>query len=135
MKLSYITLDELGQVTCMDENGNELFLQLPITPDSQNYINREPLDNETAKDYQKIIDEYFGKGDRTLARLCYAGGKEYKNYTKENVVYTTDTGEEFVESDAGQYYNVEHYVKIDNHNRFAILVLSQAILSHGQLGN
>lgn len=113
MELSYIILDEIGQVTCTDENGNELFLQLPITPDSQNYINREPLDNETAKYYQAIIDEHFGKGDRTLARLCYAGGKEYESYTVENGVYTTDTGEEFVESDASRYYNVEYYTRFE----------------------
>ena len=79
MQLSYITLGETGQVTCHDENGNELFLQLPITPDSQNYINGEPLDMGTAKECQGISDEHFGNGDRTLARLCYAGGKEYES--------------------------------------------------------
>ena len=111
MQLSYITLDENGQVTCTDENGNELFLQLPITPDSQNYINGGPLDIDPAKDYQAAIDEHFGNGDRTLARLCYAGGKEYESYTVENGVYTTDTGDEFVEHTYADYYNVELYTR------------------------
>ena len=111
MKLSYITL-EPGHITCTDENGNELLLQLPITPDSQNCINGEPLDNETAKSYQKMLDEHFGKGDRTLARLCYAGGKEYESYTEENGVYITDTGESFVEGAASDYYNVEYYARL-----------------------
>ena len=109
MQLSYITLAENGQVTCHDENGNELSLQLPIAPDSQNYINGEPLDVATAKDYQAAIDEHFGNGDRTLARLCYAGGKEYESYTVENGVYTTDTGDAFVEHPYADYYNVELY--------------------------
>ena len=111
MQLSYITLGETGQVTCHDENGNELFLQLPITPDSQNYINGEPLDMGTAKECQGISDEHFGNGDRTLARLCYAGGKEYESYTVENGVYTTDTGDDFVEHPYSDYFNVELYAR------------------------
>ena len=111
MQLSYITLAENGQVTCFDENSNELSLQLPIAPDSQNYINGEPLDVATAKDYQAAIDEHFGKGDRTLARLCYAGGKEYERYTVEKGGYTTDTGDAFVEHPYADYYNVELYAE------------------------
>ena len=111
MQLSYITLDETGQVTCRDENGNELFLQLPVTSDSQNFVNGEPLDVDAAKGCQEIIDEHFGNGDRTLARLCYAGGKEYESYTVENGVYTTDTGDDFVEHPYSDYFNVELYAR------------------------
>ena len=111
MQLSYITLDENGQVTCHDENGNELSLQLPITTDSQNYINGEPLDTDTAKECQVVIDEHFGKGDRTLARLCYAGGKGYESYTTLGNTYITNDGDEFVEHPYAEFYNVELYVK------------------------
>ena len=109
MQLSYITLDDNGQVTCRDDNDNELYLQLPITPDSQNFVNGEPLDVDVAKEYQEIIDEHFGKGDRTLARLCYAGGKEYVSYTTNSNTYITDDGDEFVEHSYADYYNVELY--------------------------
>ena len=116
MQLSYITLDEIGQVTCQDENGNSLFLQMPVTPDSQNYINGEPLDVDTAKEYQVFIDEHFGKGDRTLARLCYAGGKEYESYTTNGNTYITNNGDEFVEHPYAEFYNVELYTKTLNPN-------------------
>ena len=111
MQLSYITLGENGQATCQDENDNELFLQLPITPDSQNYINGEPLDIDAVKDYQEIIDEHFGNGDRTLARLCYAGGKEYESYTTNGNTYITNNGDEFVEHPYAEFYNVELYTR------------------------
>ena len=81
MQLSFITLNEYGQVTCTDETGYELFLQLPITC------------------------------DRTLAHLCYAGGKEYKSYTTNGDTYITDTGDEFVEHPYAEYLNVEVYTK------------------------
>ena len=109
MKLFNIELDEFGQVTCTDEQGNSLFLQMPVTPDSQNTINGEPLDD--TYEYAKAIDEYFGKGDRTLARLCYAGGRVYDSYTQEGYTFITDNGDEFVESRYSNYYNVECYVK------------------------
>lgn len=109
MKLSNIKLDEFGQVTCTDSNGNEIFLQLPLSPDSQNTINDEQLDNDTAREYQAIIDKHFGGDDRTLARLCYAGGQVYKSYTEKDGVYTTDDGDEFVESRYADIYNIEAY--------------------------
>ena len=109
MKLFNIELDEYGQVTCTDEHGNNIFLQMPITPDSQNTINDEPLYD--TYEYTKAIDEYFGKGDRTLARLCYAGAQVYGSYTVEGNTYITDNGEEFVEHPYSDYYNVELYTK------------------------
>ena len=107
MKLFSIELDEFGQVTCTDEQGNSLFLQMPVTPDSQNTINGEPLDD--TYEYTKALDEYFGKGDRTLARLCYAGGRVYESYTVNGSTYITNDGDEFVEHPYSDYYNVEMY--------------------------
>lgn len=107
MKLFNIELDEFGQVICTDEHGNSLFLQMPVTPDSQNTINGEPLGD--TYEYTKALDEYFGKGDRTLARLCYAGGQVYESYTVDGNTYITDNGDEFVEHPYSDYYNVEVY--------------------------
>ena len=109
MKLFNIELDEFGQITCTDEHGNSLFLQMPCTADSQNTINGEPLDD--TYEYTKALDEYFGKGDRTLARLCYAGGQVYESYAWCGNTYITDNGDEFVEHPYSDYYNVELYVK------------------------
>ena len=109
MKLFNIELDEYGQVTCKDECGNSIFLQMPVTPDSQTTINDEPLYD--TYEYTKVIDEYFGKGDRTLARLCYAGGKVYESYTVDGNTYITDNGDEFVEHPCSDYYHVELYAR------------------------
>jgi len=109
MKLFDIELDEFGQVICTDEHGNSLFLQMPVTPDSQNYINDEPLALDDTYEYTKALDEYFGKGDRTLARLCYAGGQVYESYTVDGHTYITDNGDEFVEHPYTDYYHVEMY--------------------------
>ena len=107
MKLFNIELDEYGQVTCTDEHGNSLFLQMPITPDSKNTINDEPLHDPDM--YATVIDAYFGKGDRTLARLCYAGGRAYESYTQDGNIFITDNGDEFVEHPYSDFYNVEAY--------------------------
>ena len=115
MKLFNIELDENGQINCTDENGNSLFLQMPITPDSQNTINGEPLHD--TYEYAKVIDKYFGKGDRTLARLCYAGGQVYESYTVDGNTYITDNGDEFVEHPFSAYYNVELYIRQSNDRR------------------
>ncbi|MPW51692.1 hypothetical protein [Moraxella catarrhalis] len=114
MKLSNIKINEFG-VTANTEAGDELYLQLPHTPDSQHAINHEPLDDDDdfVKEVQEICDEYFGKGDRTLARLSYAGGQAYDSYTEEDGVYTTNTGDQFVEHSYADYYNVEVYCKAD----------------------
>ena len=111
MKLFNIELDEFGQVTCTDENSNRIFLQMPVTPDSQNTINGEPLHYLDTYEYTKALDEYFGKGDRTLARLCYAGGQVYESYTVGGNTYITDNGDELVEHPYSDFYNVEVYVK------------------------
>ena len=107
MKLFNIELDENGQVTCQDEHGNRIHLQLPITPDSENTVNGEPLHD--AAEYAKVIDEHFGKGDKTLARLCFAGGRAYESYTQQGDTFITDNGDEFVEHPYSDYYNVEAY--------------------------
>ena len=107
MKLFNIELDENGQVSCLDEHGNRIHLQMPITPDSMNTINGVPLHD--AAEYAQLIDEHFGKGDKTLARLCYAGGQVYESYTQEGNTFVTDNGDEFVEHPYSDYYNVEAY--------------------------
>lgn len=109
MKLFNIELDEYGQVTCTDEHSNSIFLQMPVTPDSQNTINDEPLYD--TYEYTKVIDKHFGKGDRTLARLCYAGGQVYESYTVDGNTYITDNGDEFVKHPYCNYYNVELYTR------------------------
>ena len=108
MKLFNIELDENG-VTCLDEHGNRIHLQLPVTPDSSNTVNGEPL-----REAAKVIDEHFGKGDKTLARLCYAGGRIYESYTQCGDTFITDNGDEFEEHRYAAYYNVELYVKKEN---------------------
>lgn len=113
MKLSNIKINEFG-VTANTEAGDELYLQLPHTPDSQHAINHEPLDDtDFVKKAQAVCDEEFGKGDRTLARLSYAGGQVYDSYTEKNGVYTTNTGDQFVEHSYADYYNVEVYCRAD----------------------
>ena len=112
MKLFNIELDENGQVTCTDEHGNSLFLQMPITPDSKNTINGETLHDPDT--YVTVIDAHFGKGDRTLARLCYAGGRAYESYTVDGNTFITDNGGVFVEHPYSDFYNVELYVKKEN---------------------
>ena len=109
MKLFNIELDEHGQVSCLDEHGNRICLQLPVTPDSSNTINGEPLHD--AAEYATVIDEHFGKGDKTLARLCFAGGRAYDSYTQQGDTYVTHNGGEFVEHRYAAYYNVELYDK------------------------
>lgn len=109
MNLFNIELDEYGQVTCVDEVGNRIFIQMPVTSESQNTINGEPLHD--TYEYSRAIDEYFGGGDRTLARLCYAGGQAYESYTKVGDTYITDNGDEFVKSRYSNHYNVEAYVR------------------------
>lgn len=113
MKLSSITLDKNGAVTC-DHNGNKLYLQLPHTPDSRHFINVEPLtDGDYIKALQDYLDNHFGKGDRTLARLCYAGGQAYPDYiiTDDNTL-VTENGDEFELHRLSDYYNVEIYQKL-----------------------
>ena len=113
MKLLNIKINEFA-VTANTEAGDELYLQLPHTPDSQHSINHEPLDDDDfVKEVQEICDEYFGKGDRTLARLSYAGGHAQDSYAEEDGVYTTNTGDQFVEHSYADYYNVEVYCKAD----------------------
>ena len=109
MKLFNIELDENGQVSCLDEHGNRICLQLPVTPDSSNTINGEPLHD--AAEYATVIDTYFGKGDKTLARLCYAGGRIYESYTQCGNTFITDNGDEFEEHRYADFYNVEVYTK------------------------
>ena len=111
MKLFNIELEE-GQVNCLDEHGNRICLQLPVTPDSKNTVNGEPLHD--AAEYAQLIDEHFGKGDKTLARLCYAGGRIYESYTQQGNIFITDNGDEFVEHRYSDFYNVELYVKKEN---------------------
>ena len=114
MKLFNIELDEFGQITCTDEHGNSLFLQMPCTADSQNTINGVPLHDPDM--YATVVDAYFGKGDRTLARLCYAGGRAYESYTRCEDIFITDNGDEFVEHPYSDFYNVEVYVKKEPFN-------------------
>ena len=109
MKLFNIELDEYGQVNCLDKQGNRICKQMPITADSVNTINGEPLHDPDT--YAKALDEYFGKGDRTLARLCYAGGQLYESYKREGNTFITDNGDEFEEHPYSEFYNVELYTK------------------------
>lgn len=109
MKLNNIQLDKFGQVTCQDENGDTIFMQMPVTPDGVYTINGEPLDNPHK--YAAIIDNHFGGGDQTLARLCYAGGKVYESYTGEGDTLITNDGDEFVPHPYSTYYGVELYAK------------------------
>ena len=112
MKLFNIELDENGQVTCLDESGNRICLQMPITPDSSSTINGVPLHDTNT--YVTVIDAHFGRGDRTLARLCYAGGQVYESYTVDGNTFITDNGDAFVEHRYSDFYNVELYVKKEN---------------------
>ena len=112
MKLFNIELDEFGQVSCLDEQGNRIYLQLPVTPDSENTVNGEPLHD--VAEYAKAIDEHFGKGDKTLARLCYAGGRIYESYTQQGNIFITDNGDEFETHRYSDFYNVEVYAKKEN---------------------
>ena len=114
MNIFNIELDENGQVSCLDEHGNRICLQLPVTPDSKNTVNGEPLHDTDAAEYAKAIDEHFGKGDKTLARLCYAGGRAYESYTQQGDTFITDNGDEFVEHRYSDFYNVEVYAKKEN---------------------
>ena len=111
MKLFNIELDEHGQVSCLDEHGNRICLQLPVTPDSENTVNGEPLHDTDAAEYAKTIDEHFGKGCKTLARLCYAGGRAYESYVQCGDTLITDNGDEFETHRYSDYYNVEVYTK------------------------
>lgn len=123
MALLKFYLNEFG-VEASDENGKQVYLQLPVTPDSQNSVEGKPIDMQTAKEYQALCDEHFGQGDRTLARLCYAGGKIYDRYevvrkTAPDSVFgvqvwvayydNDEMVDEFVEHPYSDYYNVEMY--------------------------
>lgn len=112
MKLRNILLDECGQVTTTDNKGNVIFLQMPLTSESQNMINGLPLSDDNAIAYAKLVDDYYGQGDITLARLCYAGGIRYESYAYDGDTIITNTGDTFRESPFSQYYNVELYEKL-----------------------
>lgn len=135
VELTDIYFEECG-LTAKTSDGGELVLQLPITGDSVNTLDGVEIDYDTARGYEKYLDEYFGQGDRTLARLCYAGGMVYESYTVANetsselvvdnetgnvvevsntqTVYTTDNGDKFVEHELASYYNKEIYKQIFN---------------------
>lgn len=111
MQILNITIDELG-VTC-NHHANKIYLQLPNTPDSRHFINGEPLtDKAYIKHLADYFDNHFGKGDRTLARLCYAGGQAYQSYIiTDDDTFVTENGDEFVEHLLSNCYNVELYSK------------------------
>ncbi|MFB6349928.1 hypothetical protein ACFBZI_12065 [Moraxella sp. ZJ142] len=113
MNLTNIQIDETG-IVCY-HNGDKLFLELPDMPNSQHFINHEPLKDVTyIKQLQAQLDEYFGNGDKVLARLCYAGGKTYHSYEESNGIFTTDNGDTFIEGSASDYYNVLYFQPFDN---------------------